>query len=152
RKQREEKPLAVMAPDLTAIRHHCEVAELEERLLCSAAAPIVLLHRLRSPTAAVADAVAPGNPHLGCMLPYSPLHHLLMAELGFPVVATSGNLSEEPICTDQDEALRRLAGLADAFLVHNRPICRHVDDSVVRVIMDREMLLRRARGYAPLPV
>ncbi len=86
------------------------------------------------------------------MLPYTPLHHLLMAELGFPVVATSGNLSDEPICTDEHEARERLGGIADAFLVHNRPIVRHVDDSIVRVMLDRELVLRRARGYAPLPV
>ncbi len=86
------------------------------------------------------------------MLPSNPLHHLLMAELGFPVVATSGNLSDEPICTDEREALERLGGIADVFLVHNRPIVRHVDDSVVRVMLGREMVLRRARGYAPLPV
>jgi hydrogenase maturation protein HypF len=96
--------------------------------------------------------VAPGNPNLGVMLPYTPLHHLLMAELGFPVVATSGNLSDEPICTDEHEALERLGGIADVFLIHNRPIVRHVDDSIVRVILDREMVLRRARGYAPLPI
>ena len=86
------------------------------------------------------------------MLPYTPLHHLLMAELGFPVVATSGNLSDEPICTDEHEALERLGGIADVFLVHNRPIVRHVDDSIVRVMLDRELVLRRARGYAPLPI
>jgi hydrogenase maturation protein HypF len=86
------------------------------------------------------------------MLPYTPLHHLLMAELGFPVVATSGNLSDEPICTDEREALERLGGIADVFLVHNRPIVRHVDDSIVRMMLDRELVMRRARGYAPLPV
>ena len=86
------------------------------------------------------------------MLPYTPLHHLLLAELGFPVVATSGNLSDEPICTDEHEALERLRGIADIFLVHNRPIVRHVDDSIVRVMLDRELMLRRARGYAPLPI
>jgi hydrogenase maturation protein HypF len=86
------------------------------------------------------------------MLPYTPLHHLLMVELGFPVVATSGNLSDEPICTDEQEALERLGGIADLFLVHNRPIERHVDDSIVRVILGREIVLRRARGYAPLPI
>ncbi|HYA79190.1 MAG TPA: Sua5/YciO/YrdC/YwlC family protein, partial [Candidatus Nitrosopolaris sp.] len=86
------------------------------------------------------------------MLPYTPLHHLLMAELGIPVVATSGNLSDEPICTDEHEALDRLGGIADVFLVHNRPIVRHVDDSIVRVMLDRELVLRRARGYAPLPI
>ena len=100
----------------------------------------------------VAESVAPNNPYLGAMLPYTPLHHLLMAELGFPVVATSGNLSDEPICTDEREAWERLGGIADLFLVHNRPIVRHVDDSMVRVMLDRELVLRRARGYAPLPV
>src|SRR5205807_7917953 len=83
---------------------------------------------------------------------HTPLHHLLLAELGFPVVATSGNVAEEPICTDEREALRRLSGLVERFLVHNRPIARHVDDSVVRVLAGREMLMRRARGYAPLPI
>ena len=86
------------------------------------------------------------------MLPYTPLHHLLLSALGFPVVATSGNLSDEPICTDEHEALKRLGGIADVFLVHNRPIVRHVDDSIVRVMMGRELVLRRARGYAPLPI
>ncbi len=100
----------------------------------------------------IATTVAPNNPYLGAMLPYTPLHHLLMAELNFPVVATSGNLSDEPICTDEHEALERLGGIADLFLVHNRPIVRHVDDSIVRVMLDRELVLRRARGYAPLPV
>ena len=100
----------------------------------------------------VAQSVAPNNPYLGAMLPYTPLHHLLLAELGFPVIATSGNLSDEPICTDEHEALERLGGIADVFLVHNRPIVRHVDDSIVRVMLDRELVLRRARGYAPLPI
>src|SRR3974377_1012718 len=86
------------------------------------------------------------------MLPSNPLHHLLMMELGFPLIATSGNLSDEPICTDEFEALERLRGIADVFLVHNRPIVRHEDDSIVRVMLDREMVLRRARGFAPLPV
>jgi hydrogenase maturation protein HypF len=86
------------------------------------------------------------------MLPYTPLYHLLMSALGFPVVATSGNLSDEPICIDEHDALERLGGIADVFLVHNRPIVRHVDDSIVRVMMGRELVLRRARGYAPLPI
>ncbi len=160
-KHREEKPFALMVPMLEEIRRHCEVSKLEEQLLTSPQAPIVLLRRQASrftshvsrPTAhAVAPSVAPGNPWLGVMLPGTPLHHLLLRELGFAVVATSGNLSDEPICTDEHDAVRRLAGLADFFLVHNRPIARHVDDSVVRVVAGREMVLRRARGYAPLPV
>ncbi|MBN2508512.1 MAG: carbamoyltransferase HypF [Verrucomicrobia bacterium] len=150
RKRREEKPLAVMMPSLAQAKAHCEVSPLEERLLTSPEAPIVLLRR--HPGSSVAPSVAPGNPQLGVMLPYTPLHHLLMAELGFAVVATSGNLSDEPICTDEREALERLGDIADLFLVHNRPIVRHVDDSIVRVMLGRELVLRRARGYAPLPV
>jgi hydrogenase maturation protein HypF len=149
RKHRSEKPFALMYPSLDAVREDCHVDELEERLLLSAEAPIVLLQRRSS---SLAPSIAPGNPNLGVMLPSTPLHHLLMRELGFPVVATSGNLSDEPICTDEHEALVRLAGIADFFLVHDRPIIRPVDDSVVRVTGGREMVLRRARGYAPLPV
>lgn len=101
---------------------------------------------------ALSGLVAPGNPDLGVMLPYTPLHHILVRELGFPVVATSGNATDEPICTDENEAVDRLEAIADVLLVHDRPIIRHVDDSIVRLIMGREMMVRRARGYAPLPV
>ena len=103
-------------------------------------------------SSSVADEVAPDNPYLGVMLPYTPLHHLLLAELGFPVVATSGNLTDEPICTDEGDAFQRLGHIADAFLVHDRPIARHVDDSVAWIMRGVPRLLRRARGYAPLPV
>jgi hydrogenase maturation protein HypF len=156
RKHREEKPLALMFPSLESIKTICEVLPLEERLLRSPESPIVLLRRLKSairnPQSGISSLVAPGNPYLGVLLPYTPLHHLLMAELGFPVVATSGNLSDEPICIDEREAIERLGDIADVFLVHNRPIVRHVDDSIVRVMLDRELVLRRARGYAPLPI
>jgi hydrogenase maturation protein HypF len=152
RKHREEKPLALMLPSLECVKAVCEVLPLEERLLHSPEAPIVLLKKFVNRKSPIVNAVAPGNPNLGAMLPSNPLHHLLMAELGFPVVATSGNLSDEPICTDEREALERLGGIADVFLVHNRPIVRHVDDSIVRVMLGREMVLRRARGYAPLPI
>jgi hydrogenase maturation protein HypF len=152
RKRREEKPFALMMPSLEAARTWCEAGALEERLLLSAEAPIVLL-RKRSAAGSRLSSVSPDpNPYLGVMLPYTPLHHLWMAELGFPVVATSGNLSDEPICIDEHEALERLRGIADLFLVHNRPIVRHVDDSIARVVAGRELVLRRARGYAPLPV
>ncbi len=147
RKHRDEKPFAVMYPSLAAVKRDCRVSELEERLLLSPESPIVLLENKRAAT-----SVAPGNPYLGVMLPYSPLHHLLMHELGFPVVATSGNVSGEPICIDESEARERLRGIADAFLAHDRPIVRPVDDSVVRVMLGRELVIRRARGYAPLPV
>ena len=153
RKHREEKPFALMYPSLDQIKEDCRVAPLELRLLCSAESPIVLLERIQSRSQqTISPAVAPGNPYLGVMLPYTPLHHLLMRELGSPIVATSGNLSDEPICIDEREALVRLSGIADLFLVHNRPIVRHVDDSIVRVILGRELVLRRARGYAPLPL
>jgi hydrogenase maturation protein HypF len=152
-KAREEKPFALMAPSLASIDRLCEVGERERRVLASPEAPIVLLRARRGSDAdAVAASVAPGNPYLGVMLPCTPLHHLLVGDLGFPVVATSGNRSDEPICTDEREAVDRLRGLADAFLVHDRPIARHVDDSVVRVAAGRELVLRRARGYAPLPI
>ena len=151
RKHREEKPFALMAPSLEAVRQECRVSELEERLLLSPESPIVILER-RANDRRLAASLAPRNPYLGFMLPYSPLHHLLLREVGFEVVATSGNLSDEPICIDEHEAMERLGGIADAFLVHDRPIVRHVDDSVARVMRGRELVLRRARGYAPLPV
>ncbi len=150
RKHREEKPFALLYPSLELVRKHCFVSPLEERVLTSPQSPIVLLRR--RDTLEVCKAVAPGNPYLGVMLPYTPLHKLLMQELDFPVVATSGNRSDEPICIDENEALERLSGIADLFLVHNRPIVRHCDDSVVRVVLGQELVLRRARGYAPLPV
>lgn len=155
RKHREEKPLALMFPDPETVKSDCELSVLEERLLLSPESPIVLLRRRAlSPRSEVriADGVAPRNPYLGVLVPYTPLHHILMKELGFPVVATSGNLSEEPICIEERDALERLSGIADLFLVHDRPIVRHVDDSIVRVMLGRELVLRRARGYAPLPI
>jgi hydrogenase maturation protein HypF len=157
RKQREEKPLALMLPRLDLARNLCDVSPLEERLLRSPEAPIVLLPRKHTrgtepPPQMVAEAVSPENPYLGIMLPYTPLHHILTAATDFPLVATSGNMTDEPICTDEREAVERLRGIADLFLVHNRPIVRYVDDSVVRVMMGRELVLRRARGYAPLPI
>ena len=153
RKHREEKPLAVMFSSLKAVEEDCQVSELEARLLLSPESPIVLLQRkTASGKFELAVSVAPRNPNLGVMLSYTPLHHLLMRELGQPVVATSGNLSDEPICIDEHEALSRLRGVADIFLVHDRPIVRHVDDSIARVMCGRELVLRRARGYAPLPI
>ena len=152
RKPREEKPFAIMFPSLKSVKAVCEVSPLEERLLLSPEAPIVLLKKIANRKSQIANSVAPGNPNLGVMLPSNPLQHSLMAELGFPIIATSGNLGDEPICTDEREALERLGGIADVFLVHNRPIVRQVDDSIVRVMLGREMVLRRARGYAPLPI
>ncbi|MCX6030124.1 MAG: carbamoyltransferase HypF [Chloroflexi bacterium] len=162
RKHRGDKPFAIMARDLEQVRQWCEISPEAEALLTSPPAPIVLLRRQTAicnlPSAisnlqsAICNQVAPGNPYLGVMLPYTPLHHLLLAEVGFPVVATSGNLTDEPICTDNEEAFERLGGIADVFLVHDRPIARHVDDSVAWIAAGAPRLLRRARGYAPLPV
>jgi hydrogenase maturation protein HypF len=151
RKHREEKPFALMYPSIESIWADCEVSPLEARLMTSPESPIVLLKR-KPDRGNLAPNLAPANPYLGAMLPYTPLHHLLMKAIGSPVIATSGNLSDEPICIDEREALTRLAGIADLFLVHNRPIVRHVDDSIVRIILGRELVLRRARGYAPLPI
>jgi hydrogenase maturation protein HypF len=151
RKRREGKPFALMYPSVEQVKRDCVISTLEERLLSSPESPIVLLTR-QSSGSVPAASVAPGSPCFGAMLPYTPLHHLLLLELGFPIVATSGNLANEPICIDEREALRRLEGIADYFLVHNRPIVRHVDDSIARVVCGRETVLRRARGYAPLPV
>ncbi|MBX3324879.1 MAG: carbamoyltransferase HypF [Nitrospira sp.] len=162
RKQRADKPFAVLFPSLEAVRGYCLLSPDEEALLCSPQAPILLVRKRRD--AALAKDVAPGNLYLGAMLPATPLHHLLMASLQRPMVATSGNRSEEPIVTDECEALVRLKGIADVLLVHDRPIARPVDDSVVSVVPDNirvedggqgdkstadVMILRRARGYVP---
>ena len=151
RKDRGDKPFAVMAADLGTARRIAEVDADEEELLTGIRHPIVLLRR--RPGAAVAEAVAPGNPDLGVMLPYTPLHQLLFDQPGPGVlVMTSGNLSGEPIVTADDEAMTRLAGLADAWLGHDRPIHVPCDDSVVRIVDSTELPVRRSRGYAPFPV
>jgi hydrogenase maturation protein HypF len=150
RKMRYEKPLALMVRDVSQATEICVSTEAEIEFLSSPEAPIVLLRR--RPDAQIADAVAPDNPRLGLMLPYSPLHHLLLHRIDYPVVATSGNLSDEPICIDNREAVERLSGIADLFLVHDRPITRHCDDSVVHCVEERPQPIRRARGLAPMPV
>ncbi len=150
RKRREEKPFALMMPSLDMVRQYCVVSEAEAELLQSPAAPIVLLRPNGRP--GIAPSVARSSPYLGVMLPYSPLHHLLMRAFPHPIVATSGNLSDEPIAIDNDEAVARLTGVADFFLMHDRPIARPCDDSVARVVRGRPSLVRRARGYAPLPI
>ena len=147
RKHREDKPFALMAPTVVAARALVALGPAEEDLLVSGARPIVLAPR--RPDAPVAAAVAPGAPELGVMLPYSPLHHLLLADVGAPLVLTSGNVSDEPIAYTDDDALERLAPIADGFLVHDRPIQTRTDDSVVRVVDERPLVLRRSRGYVP---
>ena len=140
RKLREDKPFAVMTRDPDAL---CEVGDAERALLESRERPIVLCRRRAG--AAVADSVAPGNPWLGVLLPYTPLHHLLLADVGGALVLTSGNRSDEPIATGDEEARERLGGIADAFLAHDRPIHRRCEDSVVRAAFP----IRRSRGYVP---
>jgi hydrogenase maturation protein HypF len=150
RKRREEKPLAVMVGDLDAARALARLDGAEERLLCSVERPIVLCRR--RPGAALAPEIAPDSPLVGLLLPYTPLHHLLLAAAGRPLVMTSGNLSEEPIAFEDDDALRRLGGIADLFLVHDRPIASRCDDSVARVVGGKPLVMRRARGFVPRPV
>jgi hydrogenase maturation protein HypF len=150
RKHREDKPFAVLAADLAAARALGHVDEAAAALLASRARPIVLLPRREN--APVAAAVAPGNRQLGVMLPYTPLHHLLIRAAAGPIVLTSGNVSDEPIAYRDADALDRLAGLADAFLTHDRAIHMRTDDSVARAFRGRPMLLRRSRGYVPEPV
>ncbi len=147
RKLRDEQPFAVMVADLAAARALAVLAAEEVALLGSPERPIVLVPR--RPDAVLANGVAPGSPLLGLLLPYTPLHHLLLAAAGGPLVMTSANLSGEPICADNAEAVARLATIADALLVHDRAIATRCDDSVARVIAGRPTLLRRSRGYVP---
>ena len=151
RKQRGRKPFAVMFPDLARLEAAVELDAATRAVFESPACPIVLVRR-REGEGELAPSVAPGNPMVGAMVPYSPLHYLLLREAGVPLVATSGNLSDEPICIGDEEARTRLRGLADVFVVHDRAVVRPVDDSVTRVLRGRLQVLRRARGYAPLSV
>ncbi len=150
RKRRPSKPLAVMMGNIQEIERHCLVSPEERELLESPQAPIVLLSWKQGSN--ISKTIAPNLKYLGVMLPYTPLHHLLVQEAGLPLVMTSGNLSEEPIAKDNDEALRRLKGIADYFLLHNRDIYARYDDSVYMVEEGKARALRRARGYAPYPI
>jgi hydrogenase maturation protein HypF len=150
RKHREDKPFAVLAADLAAARRLADVDATAAELLTSPSRPIVLLPR--RPGAEVAAATAPGNRQLGIMLPYTPLHHLLIRAVARPIVLTSGNVSDEPIAYRDADALAALGGIADAFLTHDRAIHTRTDDSVARVFRARPMLIRRSRGYVPEPV
>ncbi|MFN9402888.1 MAG: carbamoyltransferase HypF [Dolichospermum sp.] len=150
RKNRYHKPLALMARDMNIISEYCYINDLEKELLTSSAAPIVLLkikdnHQL-------ASSIAPGQNTLGFMLPYTPLHHLILKRMKVPIVLTSANISDEPQCINNEDAKDKLSKIADYFLLHNRDIVNRVDDSVVRVIDNKIQTLRRARGYAPAPI
>jgi hydrogenase maturation protein HypF len=150
RKHREDKPFAVMVADLDTAHELCVIDPVGEQVLSNRRRPVVLLPR--RPEAPVAPAVAPGNRSLGLMLPYTPLHHLLLRDTAGPIVLTSGNVSDEPIAYQDDDARRRLTGIADAFLTHDRAIHMRTDDSVVRVFRGAELPVRRSRGYAPEPL
>jgi hydrogenase maturation protein HypF len=150
RKHRPAKPLAVMVASLPEVRKHASTSDEEAKLLSSTAAPIVLVKW--KPESTIAKAVAPGLKYIGLMLPYTPLHHLLVRDMGRPLVMTSGNISEEPIAKDNDEALKRLGGIADYFLLHNRDIRGRYDDSVMLFEAGSPRFARRARGFAPYPV
>lgn len=149
RKRRWSKPFAVMVADVAAAAALAHVDAAETRLLTSPARPVVLLRARGAGVPAVAPSVAAGSPRLGVFLPYTALHHLLLEQVGGPVVLTSGNLTDEPLATDDDDAASRLAGVADAFLTHDRMIRARYDDSVTRVVAGREAIVRRGRGYAP---
>jgi hydrogenase maturation protein HypF len=150
RKHREDKPFALMVPDVAAAAALVELGPAEEALLRSRERPIVLAPRRDG--AAVASAVAPRSRELGVMLPYTPLHHLLLADAGVPLVMTSGNVSDEPIAYEDGEAVERLRGIADLFLLHDRPIHMRTDDSVVRVAAGATLTVRRSRGYVPASI
>ncbi|MBW4635629.1 MAG: carbamoyltransferase HypF [Iphinoe sp. HA4291-MV1] len=178
RKQRNQKPFALMARDISVIEEYCTPTTKERELLESPTAPVVLIqakHRddeergsgriqfkiqnskfkIQNPkfkTPPLAPSVAPGQNTLGFMLPYTPLHHLILRRMNRPIVFTSGNLSDEPQCIDNVEAREKLGKIADYFLLHNRDIVNRVDDSVVRVASDKVLTIRRARGYAPAPI
>jgi hydrogenase maturation protein HypF len=150
RKHREDKPFAVLVASVAAARELCTVDPAEETELTSRRAPIVLLRR--RPEAAVASSVAPGDAHLGLLLPYTGLHHLLLDAVAAPIVLTSGNVSDEPIAHRDDDAAARLGPIADAALLHDRSIRTRADDSVLRVVRGRPYPIRRSRGYAPEPI
>ena len=150
RKKRSSKPFAIMVTDIAEAKRHCYVSPQEEKLLTSPQSPIVLMRWKED--SSVSQEVAPNLEYLGIMLPYTPLHHVLLRDTGLPLVMTSGNLSEEPIAKDNDEALRRLSQIADYFLIHNRDIYSRYDDSVAIVEKDTSQLMRRARSYAPYPL
>jgi hydrogenase maturation protein HypF len=164
RKHRYHKPFALMARDVSIVEQYCQVREKEAALLKGHAAPIVVMNRIvtatdsfvpaapQSGTPPVAQSVAPGQKTLGFMLPYAPLHHLLLKRISKPIVLTSGNRSQEPQCITNDDAKERLGEIADYFLLHDREIINRLDDSVVRVVCNQPVYLRRARGSAPEPI
>lgn len=150
RKHREEKPMAVMFPDIEAVRAETQINRLEERAVSSIERPVVIVKK--GDKTSLARSVSPGNSTVGVFIPYSPLHHIILRKLKKPVVATSANMTDEPIVIDEKDAFTRLPDIADYLLTHNRAIVRRCDDSVVRITADRQVPIRRSRGFAPIPV
>ncbi len=150
RKYREDKPFALMALDVEKIKEFCRVNEYEQRLLLSPRRPILILRKKKD--CRLPDEIAPNNKCLGMMLPYTPLHYLLLREAGMVLVMTSGNISDEPIAYKNKDAFKKLGGITDYFLVHNRKIQTRIDDSVTRIFNNQEMIIRRSRGYVPQPM
>ncbi|MDJ0799177.1 MAG: carbamoyltransferase HypF [Calothrix sp. MO_167.B12] len=156
RKHRYHKPFALMARDIDIVTAYCHISNQERELLTSPAAPIVLLQQRQTDkpsfTKPLSSSIAPQQSTLGWMLPYTPLHHLILKRMNRPIVLTSGNISDEPQCIENDEAKSKLSQIADYFLFHNRDIVNRVDDSVIRVVNHQVQIIRRARGYAPAPI
>ncbi len=150
RKYREDKPFALMALDVEKIKEFCWVSEYEQRLLLSPRRPILILRKKKD--CRLPDEIAPRNKCLGMMLPYTPLHYLLLKEAGMVLVMTSGNISDEPIAYKNKDAFKKLGGIANYFLIHNRKIQTRIDDAVTRIFDDQEMIIRRSRGYVPQPI
>ncbi len=149
RKKRDEKPFAIMFKDIEHVKKYAFISEIEEKILLSPSSPILIVKAKKGTF--LSKYCAPDNPYIGVMIPYTPLHHLIMSKVDFPLICTSGNLTEEPIAFKNKEALLRLKDIADYFLLHNRPIERYIDDSVCKVINKKLVIIRRARGYAPMP-
>ena len=150
RKPRKEKPFAIMSKDLNAISQYANISQADRKLLTSFQRPIVIVPKKEPNT--LAEGIAPGIKNFGVMLPYTPLHYLLMEGNFLALVMTSGNISEEPICIENDEAFSKLKGIADYFLIHDRDILQRTDDSVCQIINEKVRLIRRSRGYVPLPI
>jgi hydrogenase maturation protein HypF len=150
RKHRDEKPMAVMFPDLESLKSEAVTDTLEERAITSIERPVVIVRK--KPGGSVADSVSPDNSTIGVFLPYAPLHYLMLRKLKGPAVATSANITDDPIAKDEPDAFARLSTIADYFLSHNRVIRRRCDDSVVRIVAGQQVPVRRSRGFAPLPV
>ncbi|MBI5740346.1 MAG: carbamoyltransferase HypF [Nitrospirae bacterium] len=150
RKGREEKPMAVMFPNIGSIKKEAYLNVAEERAICSVERPIVIVRKKESAT--LAKGVSPDNSAVGAFLPYTPLHHMILKKFRRPLIATSANITDEPVAKDEEDAFGRLSGIADYFLSHNRAIVRRCDDSVVRIAAERQVPVRRSRGFAPLPV